>query len=257
MRMATADGLQDQLQEIDPYSFEDVVATVWELRGWETRTTTGSSDRGIDVIAERNGQRQVIQCKRYSDGSKVSAPEVQQMKGALDQHTDADEMVIVTTSEFTDGAFRAATELGIEMIPRDELASMVREVDAEALIEHAAAGHNVDDFSLPEIESESDSASVDSGSESLTYIGWALVIQIVAFWDMADPELMPGVPMTLSAVVFTLLWFAMPALIYKDAQRCHRNGYTFRPNRLTCPLFAMCFPILFPVYYGYKRRQLG
>lgn len=83
--MATTDAVRDQLATIDPYQFEVVVAAIWKRRGWDTYTTTGSSDRGVDVIAERDGKQQAIQCKRCTGESKVSAPEVQQMKGALEQ----------------------------------------------------------------------------------------------------------------------------------------------------------------------------
>lgn len=116
-------------------------------------------------------------------------------------------MVIVTTSEFTDNAFRAATELGIEMVPGDKLASIVREVGAEDLVDHVAAGNDLDEVSPVESENESESAA-DTDRTPFKSVTWALGGQILTFWDMLDPELLPILSPDTSAILLALLWFS-------------------------------------------------
>lgn len=75
------DEVLAQLRRMDEYEFEYLVAEVWERRGWETTVTTGSTDRGIDVIAQKSSpfsQKHLIQAKRYSEGSKIGGPDIQQ-----------------------------------------------------------------------------------------------------------------------------------------------------------------------------------
>jgi restriction endonuclease Mrr len=49
--------------------------------GFSVSTTAISGDDGIDIIAERRGERIVIQCKNHA--SKVGSPEVRDFMGAL------------------------------------------------------------------------------------------------------------------------------------------------------------------------------
>ena len=49
--------------------------------GFTVSTTAISGDDGIDIIAERRGERIVIQCKNHA--SKVGSPEVRDFMGAL------------------------------------------------------------------------------------------------------------------------------------------------------------------------------
>lgn len=71
--------LLSQLRQMDEYKFEELVANIWKQRGWDTTVTTGSSDRGIDVIAEKNSpfdQKYAIQAKRYAAGNKIGGPDI-------------------------------------------------------------------------------------------------------------------------------------------------------------------------------------
>ena len=50
----------------DPYQFEAWCALKLNQIGWNAKTTSGSGDQGIDVIAEKNDIIAVLQCKLYS-----------------------------------------------------------------------------------------------------------------------------------------------------------------------------------------------
>ena len=93
-----------QLRQMDEYEFEHLVSDLWEKRGWQTTVTSGSSDQGIDVIAEKSSpfsQKYLIQAKRYSEGNKIGSPAIQQYSSLRRQEDDVDAVVIVTTSSFT------------------------------------------------------------------------------------------------------------------------------------------------------------
>ena len=52
--------------DIDPIEFERHCAEAMRLAGWSAETTKGSGDQGVDVVAEQDGIRVVLQCKRYN-----------------------------------------------------------------------------------------------------------------------------------------------------------------------------------------------
>jgi len=56
----------DFSEVISAYDFEEKCAEELSRIGWATRVTSGSGDQGIDVLAEKDLVRIVIQCKLYS-----------------------------------------------------------------------------------------------------------------------------------------------------------------------------------------------
>ncbi|MFC7059975.1 restriction endonuclease [Halovenus salina] len=119
---------------MDEYEFEQLVANVWEQRGWETTVTTGSSDRGIDVIAEKSGpfsQKHLIQAKRYSAGNKIGSPDIQQYSSLRQQESDVDAVVVVTTSSFTAQAQQTADDLNVKLVDGNDLCEMILELDSQ------------------------------------------------------------------------------------------------------------------------------
>jgi hypothetical protein len=110
-----------------------LVANVWEQRGWETTVTTGSSDRGIDVIAEKSSpfkQKHVIQAKRFSAGNKIGGPDVRNYEALKRQESDVDAVVIVTTSSFTSQGQQIANDLNVKIIDGNELSKMIDTLDS-------------------------------------------------------------------------------------------------------------------------------
>lgn len=126
--------LLNNLREMDEYEFEKLVADVWSERGWSTTVTTGSNDRGIDVIAEKHNpfsQKQLIQAKRYSSGNKVGSPEIQQYSSLRQQESDVDAIIVISTSSFSKQAQRTAEDLNVKTINGDEFAKLITNVIGE------------------------------------------------------------------------------------------------------------------------------
>lgn len=128
--------LLDQLRQIDEYDFEGLVADVWEEYGWNAEVTTGSRDRGIDVIAHKPRpfkQKVLIQAKRYNEENKVSSSEIQQYNSLRYQSNGVDTVVVVTTSSFSDAAKKMAADLNVKLVDGKSLCESISEVNSDIL----------------------------------------------------------------------------------------------------------------------------
>ncbi len=96
-----------QLDTLNPFEFERMIAERFEKRGYSARLTRKSSDGGIDVWLSQGEKRIAVQCKRYGQKNPVSRPDIQKFIGAMITE-GADEGIFITSSYFTDGAKKAA-----------------------------------------------------------------------------------------------------------------------------------------------------
>lgn len=159
------------LVNIDEYEFEYLVADLWERRGWETEVTQGSSDRGIDVIAEKQSpfhQKQLIQVKRYARDNTIGSPDVQQYSSLRQQEDNVDAVVIVTTGSFSQQAERTADDLNVKLIDGSDLYNITREEGAEDILEeYLDLGTHQETTQSPESQT-SDASSVGSHQTAQT-----------------------------------------------------------------------------------------
>ncbi len=110
---------------MDSGQFEELVANVWSEMGWSTRVSPPGRDQGIDVVATKSNlvdEKAIIQVKRYSEGNKVGRPEIQQYSSLKNQFPDADSVIVVTSSGFTNEAIQLAHQLGVKIVDGEELA---------------------------------------------------------------------------------------------------------------------------------------
>jgi restriction system protein len=92
---------------LSPSQFEAYVGLLFERAGYRVRRTGARGDRGIDLVVNRNGQRGVVQCKRYEDN--IGPGTVRELIGAM-TNAGVDHGFLVTTSGFTTGAEREARQ---------------------------------------------------------------------------------------------------------------------------------------------------
>ena len=57
----------DELKAMTPVEFEQWVGARFEDLGYKVKTTALSGDHGVDLIARRDQEKVVIQCKRYRE----------------------------------------------------------------------------------------------------------------------------------------------------------------------------------------------
>ncbi len=121
--------LAARLRNVDPYEFEELVAELWELNGWDATVSSGSNDRGVDITAEKDEglttTTQAIQVKRYSADNRITRDKVQQYHAMQVQDAKVDQAVVVTTSDFSRGAEEWAAEHGMQLIDIDDLLELV------------------------------------------------------------------------------------------------------------------------------------
>jgi restriction system protein len=102
--------------EINPKTFEDVVASVFKNIGYNTVVTGYCNDGGIDVVLNRDGIGEFIgvQVKRYK--AKIKAEQIRALAGALilAGHKKG---LFVTTSDFHPGAIKAALTYSSKTLP--------------------------------------------------------------------------------------------------------------------------------------------
>lgn len=113
--------LSSDIHDIDimeGYEFEEYLKTLFFYDGYQTEITTKSRDFGADLIISKDGERCIVQAKRYS--KTVGVKSVQEIIGAL-KHYNAESVMVVTNSYFTDSAEILAKENDVRLVDRNEL----------------------------------------------------------------------------------------------------------------------------------------
>jgi len=94
----------EQLQEVSPVEFEDMVVDLYRGLGHKATRTGQTGDHGVDVVVHaRNGEKWIVQCKRWR--GRVGEPVVRDFYGTLN-HEKAHQGAIITSGKFS----RAARE---------------------------------------------------------------------------------------------------------------------------------------------------
>ena len=116
------------IDKMEGHEFEQYCATLLrKLNFSNVKVTKGSGDQGVDVIAEKDGKRYAIQCKRYS--STLGNSPIQEVNaGMLFYHCQV--AAVMTNQYFTSGAKQLAKVTGVLLWDRDELIRMINQANA-------------------------------------------------------------------------------------------------------------------------------
>jgi len=118
------------LRSMKPDEFEDYVADLFRRMGYKTEATGGPYDEGVDVIAEKDGIKHYIQCKKFiTQVVEVSA--VRDFYGAIADHLATGKGYFITTNKFTLEAERFAEDKPIELIDGFRLIDYIRHVETQ------------------------------------------------------------------------------------------------------------------------------
>lgn len=165
------DELLSNLREINEYDFENFVARLWGRYGWQTEVTSGSNDRGVDVIAEKKRpveQKHLIQVKRWGSGNKVGRPEIQQYSSLRRRGSGIDAVVVVTTSSFSRQAKDEAKDLDVKLVDGSDIYEIISEIDAEDLIKDFIDIGRVDSDSKEPVTHDDGESNSSEDSETAT-----------------------------------------------------------------------------------------
>lgn len=115
----------DMLYELSPREFEEWTASLFSNLGFEKVTLTPqSNDKGIDVLAEKNGAKIAVQCKKYK--GIVGSPAIQTFLGAM-QNAEVDKGFFITTGTFSFEAEKMALDNPIELYDKIRLIELIEQ----------------------------------------------------------------------------------------------------------------------------------
>ena len=116
-RMTTSKLSQVNLPK-NPIAYENMCADILRGQGWQTKTTSGSGDQGVDVWAYKSGIRIVLQCKLYS--KPVGNKAVQEALSGM-AFEQANFAVVVAPNGFTRSAKQLAQRTGALLLSEKDL----------------------------------------------------------------------------------------------------------------------------------------
>lgn len=119
---------RQNLMELTPFEFENLISNLFQKMGLETRQTQSSRDGGVDCVAYDPrpifGGKVIIQAKRYKGTVGVSA--VRDLFGTL-QNEGASKGILVTTSGYGKAAYEFADGKPIELLDGTNLLYLLAE----------------------------------------------------------------------------------------------------------------------------------
>jgi restriction system protein len=102
--------------------FEAYVADLLRRHGYQKVSLTERLDFGVDIIAERNGERWGIQTKRYT--GRVGEYAVKQVVTGL-KYYHCTRAMVITNSNYTSRAEKLAESNGCVLVDRAKLARLI------------------------------------------------------------------------------------------------------------------------------------
>ena len=94
----------EKMIEQSPYEFEHSVAKIYQDLGYKVKVTSQSNDKGKDIIMYKDGEKYLVECKKYNLKNLVNRPELQKFMAAIYEEK-AVKGFFVTTSDFTSSAY--------------------------------------------------------------------------------------------------------------------------------------------------------
>jgi restriction system protein len=117
----------DTLIHLGWKEFEDLTGELFRRRGFKVEETLGGgADGGVDLRLKKGTATTLVQCKRWKS-KKVGLPIVRELLGAMTAE-NAQNGILVTTSNFTKDAEAFARKYSIELIDGESLLPAIKEV---------------------------------------------------------------------------------------------------------------------------------
>lgn len=132
-----------KLRKLCPSDFEHYIADLYSRLGYKTEVVGKSHDGGVDVIAEKDGVKHYIQCKKFIT-SKVRVGAVRDFFGAMNNELATGKGIFITTNVFTTEAENFGDGNPIELIDGYALLKLVKSVDSDQSDIPLAAGIQIE-----------------------------------------------------------------------------------------------------------------
>lgn len=116
------------IRGMKPYEFENYITDLFSRLGYKAHAIGQSHDGGVDVIAEKDGIKNYIQCKKFIT-SEVRVGDVRDFYGALADHLSNGKGYFITTNKFTLEAEKFAEDKPIELVDGYKLIHYIKLAD--------------------------------------------------------------------------------------------------------------------------------
>ncbi|HEY7124538.1 MAG TPA: restriction endonuclease [Ktedonobacterales bacterium] len=119
----------NDLIRLTPTQFELITVELLRTQGFRhVRHTGGGGDLAADIICYTpQGQRAVVQCKRYAPQHHVGSPDIQKFIGMVRVHHHAEVGIFVTTSTYTHPARTLAKQHNFMLLDGPYLEGLVQQ----------------------------------------------------------------------------------------------------------------------------------
>lgn len=127
---ATDKEIRSALGSIDESALTDLVAAVWEARGWATTVFTSTTSAVYDVVAIREDpdeERLLLWTVHRPDGGELGTTVVKRCATARDSSQGADRATLVTTGSLTNAAAKSAEDMDVTVLESADLSTLLRE----------------------------------------------------------------------------------------------------------------------------------
>ncbi|WP_433946798.1 restriction endonuclease [Paenibacillus sp. SN-8-1] len=129
-RKGIIDPMKVSIKDIDRMEdgkeFEEYLYRLFLALGYEDAYKTVSSrDFGADLVfTDRDGERNVIQAKRYAESNPVGLSAVQEIYSSM-RYYGASKSIVIASSRYTEACEILAGYNGVRLIDRSELIDMI------------------------------------------------------------------------------------------------------------------------------------
>ena len=120
----------DPLMTMSWSEFEHLVGEIYRRRGYAVMETAGGADGGIDLVARRDGEVLLVQCKQWRTRD-VGVSVVRELLGVVAAKS-ASKGAVATVGRFTEEARRFANQTPIELLDGEALRRQARDVGRTA-----------------------------------------------------------------------------------------------------------------------------
>jgi|GEM_PF-5547577 len=140
--MSNREEIREDLFEIDADGFSDFAADLWGHRGYEVEETDGrraafKATNGGGFL--RSSSTELVE-PIYRGSDKVNKSDVNRV---LDYRwdDDVDEIVVITTTEYTEGARKQGKRKEVEVLNGEELAELIDDENGQRVLsKHTPSG---------------------------------------------------------------------------------------------------------------------
>lgn len=119
----------DSFDDLNGYEFEDYLKKLFSLLGYNVNRTAFSGDQGADLVIESSEKKIVVQAKNQK--GPVGNKAIQEIVAAK-KHYDANNMLVVCTSTYTESAIELAKSNNVELWDRQKLKEVIAAINSGA-----------------------------------------------------------------------------------------------------------------------------